>query len=813
MKDKFNNIKNKVSSYGIGQKIQAQYKEQATKIIEFAHETAGYVKENTENKSFIKHLFSRKVENFMNFPQWKMEAKAHIKDIASQRHAPMRDSIPEDLRDVRGNFIVTKDGYPVASKVLPIDMGIGSDSPAAPIYIGMFALAFGLYMILNAIGLQAVGIALMAIYLVGMYVVFGGLTTFFYTFLTFGLGTAVTLLTSTSMGSILAQSVSLNTVALVGNMIPALFPFIYFYWQRKTRAKKLMRQIYQEVPDTNFPQTHQNKSRYIQAENAEKDNSHFTTYGYATGSFYNFGDELAPDIDLPVGQTTKDQSTNLLIFGAIGTGKTTNLRQIFLGQIEAEKNGEKRGICVFDGKAVLAKDFQKYLDVLVSTSTVKNFNFIDGLPPEVLARVFENQFAPKKSQSGNSSFFTSSARSIIFYSAVIKDALVSINKGSKSFMSLYTISGQMMEQPDEDGNHPLIKELQDHPEFGQEGTLVNDAIQEIIKLSQQPAETKQNIFATVKSWLLPFIQAKELRAWASCEESDFDFSKVKYGAKIGFVLPESTLGAAGPVISALMKARLFNMIASRAIYGERWKEEGETPICLFVDEAQNIMDDGDLDALPKGRSLGLVCFYATQNIDNFINQFGQEGCKPIIESFRSFICLKSSHATYEYLANKIGKARTMYPTKNNNAIAFSQTLDNTMNDPLFDPNNDMRHWLKAKAMNELQYDYGTSTEQGSKWFTAFGKVGGGSSGKKTQISHYSVSKESEPILKDMHLTMLNEPFTAICIVNRAGVERRDIIKTIPLNDNFEPIIQHHKNVNPKGFIEEEKKVELELFGE
>jgi hypothetical protein len=227
---------------------------------------------------------------------------------------------------------------------------------------------------------------------------------------------------------------------------------------------------------------------------------------------------------------------------------------------------------VLDGKAVLASDCAHYLDVVVSTTNTKNFNFHYDLPPEVFAKIIVDQFAPKKGQSGNSSFFTARGSSLWFYAGVIQHAMVKCGTGKKSFMQFYKVGSQMVEPADEQGNHPITQAVANHPDFGVEGTLLNDAIQELVTLQNEPPETKQNIFATFKSWASPFIQSEHLRAWADSEETDFDFNQACYGKKIGFVLPSSQLGVAGTAISALMASRLFTLIANRGLKSEKWSD-------------------------------------------------------------------------------------------------------------------------------------------------------------------------------------------------------------------------------------------------
>lgn len=457
----------------------------------------------------------------------------------------------------------------------------------------------------------------------------------------------------------------------------------------------------------------------------------------------------------------------------------------------------KRGMLVLDGKAVLAQDCAKYLDVVVGAGTVKNFNFFEGLTPEVLATTLENQFAPKKQQSGNSAFFTSGARTIIFYTKVFQEAMVKCGTAKKSVMEFYKIATQLMQDAQEDGSHPLVKAVEEHADFAQEGTLLQDAVNYLIALQKEPPETKQNIFATFRSWISPFFQSEDLREWADSESSDFDFNQIVYGLKIGFVLPASKFGVAGTVITALMKARLFTMISSR---GDRWRELGQSQVFLFIDEAQRVIDKADQDILPVARSLGLICVYATQNIENLNDALGHDGASVSLESFLSIICLKSSFKTYEYMSNRIGKARIWIAQASSQNLGFAATSTERLKSAAFDPQNPHRTWMKS---------LGGKVVLGNLLKNGVSEIKSKAKGKFHVLTK---SENPVPILQEAHLEKLNEPFVAIAVIQRGGVIRRDIIKTIPLDANFEPLLK--QKAAPTGYeaTKEEKILEEKLFG-
>lgn len=748
--------------------------------------------------------------NFLPIKKWAHEAKQHADSLGLARHVPHRDTIPADLKDREGNFLVTENGFSVAGRMLAEEVDIGTASPFLPIYIGLYALVFVVSKLMTTIGLDVIATALHLVYFAGFFTLFGALATIGMAAVTVG---AASTLAFASSFPVVGQFVSkFETVFL---SLPAFFPLLYWFFSNRKRASQL---AYQSdlfsASALSGPKTKPNLARFAQAERAEQDKTHFTQYGVSTGSFSHFGDEFGPDAGLAIGQTANDQSTNLLFFGAIGSGKTTTLRTVFKGVIDAEKADlamvniaktaneatktvHKRGIVVLDGKAVLAQDCAKFLDVVVEVGKVKNFNFFEGLTPEVLATTLENQFAPKKQQSGNSAFFTSGARTIVFYTKIFQEAMIECGTAKKSVMEFYRIAGQLIQQAEQDGSHPLLDAIVNHPDFSKEGTLVQDAVSYLATLQQEPAETKQNIFATFRSWISPFVQSEDLRAWADCETSDFDFNQVMYGLKIGFVLPASKFGVAGTAITALMKARLFTMISSR---GDRWREAGQSQVFLFMDESQRVIDKADQDILPVARSLGLSCVYATQNIDNLNDALGQDGAGVTLESFLSIICLKSSYKTYEYMSNRIGKARIWMAQSETQNLGYAATSTERLKSAAFDPQNPHRTWMKAFGGKVV---FGNLLKKGI------------SDLKDRKNGKFHILKKSEnpvPILQESHLEKLNEPFVAIAVIQRAGVVRRDIIKTIPLDSNFEPLLK------PKSFpvgyevSKEEKILEEKLFG-
>ena len=253
--------------------------------------------------------------NFLPISKWSQEAKAHADSLGLARHVPHRDTIPEDLRDKQGNFLVTDNGFSVAGRMLPEEVDIGTASPFLPLYIGLYALVFVVSKLMTTMGMDVVASGLHLVYFAGFFSLFGGLATLGMVAVTVGAAVSLSLAASIP---VVGQFVGkFETVFLA---LPAFFPLLYWFFANRKRASQL---AYQSdlfsASALSGPKTKPNRARFEQAQRAEQDNTHFTQYGVATGAFSHFGDEFAPDAGMPVGQTSNDQATNLLFFGAIGS--------------------------------------------------------------------------------------------------------------------------------------------------------------------------------------------------------------------------------------------------------------------------------------------------------------------------------------------------------------------------------------------------------------------------------------------------------------------------------------------------------------
>ncbi|WP_206360252.1 hypothetical protein, partial [Pseudomonas viridiflava] len=108
-----------------------------------------------------------------------------------------------------------------------------------------------------------------------------------------------------------------------------------------------------------------------------------------------------------------------------------------------------------------------------------------------------------------------------------------------------------------------------------------------------------------------------------------------YGAMIGLALPDTQTSVA---ISALAKRRFYSAIKRR---GDHWKAEGQEPVLLVVDEAQDLVSHEELAILPKARSLGLCALYSTQGLDGLqVALQDEQATIMLLDQFRSVVSMQ-----------------------------------------------------------------------------------------------------------------------------------------------------------------------------
>ncbi|WP_176314527.1 MULTISPECIES: TraM recognition domain-containing protein [Burkholderia cepacia complex] len=469
----------------------------------------------------------------------------------------------------------------------------------------------------------------------------------------------------------------------------------------------------------------------------------------------------------------------------------------------------KNGMLVLDGKGPLPWEVRKILDLVVSPETVKNFNYFENQKPEIFAKTILNLFAGAEHKAN--SVWMNAGESLLFYGMVFHQALVKYkgisNSPAAHIQTIFDMAkpSQMVayldenDEPQEKYSHPILDQFaegQAKIDLMKDGTILNDALKKYIRFNELADETKNSVVFNVESWLMIFLQSEYLRPWANSETSDFNLSDILMGAKIGIALEESKYGSAGLAIQSLAKARLYNEIKNR---GNNALERGYSRVFLFVDECQRFLDEMDLAILPEARSLELVCWFASQNIDSIYEKYGKDGGGKFMGAFASIFSFKSTEATYAYVQHKIGKARVIEKVGGNSIIDFEKNAQLQMGTPWFDTTNPQRKKLKAFSFSELDGFFHRNTvarvrkvesDPKNPMYNRTNRSGEMPCGASIQLS-----KEPQHIFNENCIQELETPFTAIGIAQRGMVTRRSIYEAVAYNDDFQEIDNSIESAN------------------
>ena len=135
-------------------------------------------------------------------------------------------------------------------------------------------------------------------------------------------------------------------------------------------------------------------------------------------------------------------------------------------------------------------------------------------------------------------------------------------------------------------------------------------------------------------------------------KSNVDVKAVLKGGRIGILAPAHRYGQAGPVVTALLKARLFAAIRDRA---DKGLQEGETPVVMVMDEAQEVTTKQDALILSIARSLSLGIVASTQTVEGIEARLGDKEAAQYLTLFGSVMALQNRSArTAQAVASRLG---------------------------------------------------------------------------------------------------------------------------------------------------------------
>lgn len=506
------------------------------------------------------------------------------------------------------------------------------------------------------------------------------------------------------------------------------------------------------------------QARSTQLENAKRDKSIFVPIGHSTGLFAQRRDALAPtEADLPVGLTVADLGPHMMVLGASGTGKTTGVIRPVTKTWLANNLG---GLLVLDGKGALPRELDGLAcDYTLVAPAKGSFNPLFGLSPDTVADTLADIFGAEEKDR----FWSDSARLALRMSAIIIAAHPNFPYTFGSLLSFATMAPAARDA--------AMSAIED----AMRGDLrLQRAVNYwLVEVPAMPEKTWGGIENMVRTWLANITLHAQLGPWVETDQGNVTIESALSGAKLGLLLPESDYGIGGVAISALCMRRLYDAVKRR---GDGWRSiEGQQPVLLAADEVQNLLTRADLETVPVARSLGLHLLFATQNVDGMYKRLDRDGAVQMLGNFASLIALPprtaDSNAYVSQRAGKIWRATVNFHHGLPDAAADVNLYANSGTDKTMQSSLLMRQ--ARYGAPRLSYAIGlwhrAWLDKSSQWLQEIAMPDSAATATN-DLPRPNVTLSLEPLVQPDEIdTLLARPGTAIAILNRGRVQRRDVI--------------------------------------
>ena len=492
----------------------------------------------------------------------------------------------------------------------------------------------------------------------------------------------------------------------------------------------------------------QEEARQRQMYEAIRDKSTRFDLGETTGILAARGDLYAPSSNMRFSLSLNDLQNHLLILGGTGSGKTSGVLRPLAQQLAAAPVG----MVVMDGKAALPKELAALPGMTVIDPINTAVSLVGGLGPTEVIDTIAELLGGKGGEDG---FWRDSA------AAMLRRAAIMGHAAGGDWWTLYGISqivtsvqarGAVSEiiQSKYSANYP--------PELLEAGTYFAE------EWNNLEERTRSNILAVAQTWLATINGHPDLFKWAQTREDmeTIDLTLPLRGGRIGLLIPGYRYGRAGAVVTALLKARIYARLKSRADQG--W-EEGGTPIVFLIDEAQEVATSEDATMLAIGRSLGLAMVAATQTIEGVEDTLGHATAAKWFAIFGGLIALPGrSMPTNNFIANRVG-------------LSWMASIHSVLGTPL-------RETMQSEVISGMM-------AAGRNQSSLADAVREGVA-KKIRGAKAALMTAHQPTEPTSHIgtnevvntgeinTLLAMPDTALAVVTCARVLRRDVIRLDPV---------------------------------
>lgn len=372
--------------------------------------------------------------------------------------------------------------------------------------------------------------------------------------------------------------------------------------------------------------------------------------GKSTGKLATLSHQANLATSQHVGLFNDDLAQNILVLGAIGSGKTTRAIHPFLLQLLDQQCG---GL-IFDIKG----DFHKAVETFTSLTKrsyqrigpgQQAFNLLSGLTPEIAASFLKSAFLVAGNQQTDS-FWIDTATELC------RNAL-----GTLSFLPThYTLHGLYCYLFDPEWRDQILAKLQSAQQ------LIITKNEQRLLASYQRYEThifetfdekvKAGVKATIAQIISPFSHPELLDAFCTTTTEDNWLEKVLDGNVFLIDLPLARWGLGAKVVYLFIKLLFFNIMQQRVSRLE-WNQKRY--VFFLCDEYQEIVSanrDGlsDLNFWDKSRSSKTIGIISAQSVSSFYAAIGnRDVTHALLQNFRQKICFRTEDQNTIEMMNRL----------------------------------------------------------------------------------------------------------------------------------------------------------------
>lgn len=375
--------------------------------------------------------------------------------------------------------------------------------------------------------------------------------------------------------------------------------------------------------------------------------------GRSTGALVNLWHDANMDPHQEISLTLEDASQNIVVLGAIGSGKTTRAMHPLLVQLLDQDCG---GL-IFDIKGDFKQAVSKFSgmtkrDIISIGVNQKTMNLLEGLSPEIATSFLKSALLLAGSSKADS-FWVDTAVELC------RSAL-----GVLSFVPKeYTLSGLYLYLFDTSFQEKIDKRVK--------GQKLQDGNKRLLKTYQQYLKSifasfeekiRSGVLANVSQILSPFQHPELVDTFCTSHEDPCLMEAVLEGAVYCVDMPLAKWGLGGKVIYTLIKLRFFNVMQQRVIHQD-WNQT--RPVFFLCDEYQEIVScnkDGlsDLNFWDKSRSSRTIGIISAQSVSSFYASIGDRDLvHALLQNFRQKLVFRiEDDWTISYCNRLLGQVET-----------------------------------------------------------------------------------------------------------------------------------------------------------